>query len=219
VTAWDDYLSTIGELDVVRRNAAAAVASQEQAAQAARVELVTVRQRIVLQRTRLSDVARRAGRPAPDVMPHAGDQATAATLVSAAVMDPTPGASAALKGAWATLDAADATLTLAAETPAGAGLLPSWPTTGRNVLPYAWYALLALIALVFINAFAGASPSARFVAFLFDLAVPFGAFLLGVASISLLFAPDRNGRKPKSMLLGVVICAIPLVIGVGLSVL
>jgi hypothetical protein len=219
VTAWDDYLSAIGEHDVVRRNATAAVASQEQSAQAARAELAAVRQRIVLQRTRLADVARRAGRPAPDVMPHAGDQAVAATLLSAAVMDPTPGASAALKGAWATLDAADATLTIAAETPAGAGLLPSWPTRGRNALPYAWYAFLALIALVFINAFAGGSPSARFVAFLFDLAVPFGAFLLGVASISLLFAADRNGRKPKSMLLGVVICAVPLVIGVAFSVL
>jgi hypothetical protein len=217
VTAWDEYVGAAVELDTVRRNAAAAVASQERAAQAARTELAGVRQRIALQRARIVDVANRAGRTPPDVEPLPADRLDAATLVPSSVMDPTPGVSAALKSAWAVLDTADRTLAIAADAPPG-GLLADWPPVARNALPYAWYALLAVIALVFINAFAGTSPSARVVALGFDVAVPFGAFLLGVASIGLLYTPDRHGRKPRNAALGLLICAIPLVVGVALSV-
>ena len=38
-TAWDRYLAAIDELDSARRNAAAAVASQEHAARSAQIEL------------------------------------------------------------------------------------------------------------------------------------------------------------------------------------
>jgi hypothetical protein len=216
---WTAYVGAIGELDVARRNAAAAVASQEEAARAARAELAGVRQRIALQRARIVDVANRAGRSAPDLTPQPTDQSTAALLIPVSVMDPTPGVTAALRGAVATLDAADTALTDAADAPSGSGLLAGWAPSARNAIPYAWYALLALVALVFINAYAGDSPSAQFVAFGFDLAVPFGAFLLGVLSIGLLFARDRDGRKPRSIALGVLICAVPLLVGLALTVL
>jgi hypothetical protein len=218
MTGWDDYVAAVGELDTVRRSAAAAVASQERAAQAARTELTGVRQRVALQRARIVDVAGRAGRPEPVVDPQAPDRAAAAPLVPASVMDPTPGVSAALKGAVATLDAADTALVIATEAPTGGGLLADWPPVARNALPYAWYALLAVIALVFINSFA-TTPSGRVLALGFDLFVPIGALLLGIVSIGLLFAPDRTGRKPRSIGIGLLICAIPLVIGVGMSVL
>jgi hypothetical protein len=218
VTAWDDYVAAIGELDTVRRNAAAAVASQEHAAQAARVELTGVRQRIGLQRARIADVASRAGRPTPELAPQPSDRGAAAALMPVSVMDPTPGVSAALRGGVATLDAADAALEIAADGPSGAGLLADWPPAARNALPYGWYALLAIVALVFINDFAG-TPGARVVALGFDLAVPFGAFLLSVVSIGLLYPPDSTGRKRRSLLLGVLICAIPLLVGLALSVL
>jgi hypothetical protein len=217
--AWDKYMAAVAEMEVARRNAAAAVASQEAAARAARAELASVRQRIALQRARIVDVASRAGRTAPELAPLPADQTTAALLIPVSVMDPTPGVTAALRGAVATLDAADTALTDAADAPAGGGLLAGWAPTARNAIPYGWYALLALVALVFINAYAGNSPSAQFVAFGFDLAVPFGAFLLGVVSIGLLFARGRDGRKPRSIALGVLICAVPLVAGLALTVL
>ncbi len=218
MTTWDDYLASIGELDTVRRNSATAVATQENAATAARAELNGLRERIGLQRARIVDVASRARRPVPITDPTPVDRMAATSLVPPGVMDPTPGVSAALKAAWAALDAADGSLTAVAEAPSSGGALPTWRPLARNAVPYAWYALLATIALVFINGFAGGSSSAQFVALAFDLVIPLGAFVLGVASIALLFAADRTGRKPKSLALGLAICVIPLVIGIALTV-
>ncbi len=183
------------------------------------MELTDVRQRITVQQARLDDVAARAHRPPPAVEPHASDRSNAAMLVPAAVMDPTPGVRAALTAARAALEASDATITIAAEAPSGGGLLPSWLPARRNAIPYAWYALLATIALLFINGSAGGTAGARAVAVAFDLAVPAGAFLLAVVSIGLLFGPDRDGRKPKNLRLGLLICAVPLALGVALSLL
>jgi hypothetical protein len=219
MTAWDEYLSAIAELDSARRNSDAAVASQERATAVAYTELGTIRQRIVLQRARLTDVATRAHRPPPLVEPQPSDRTNAANLVTPAVMDPTPGVNAALTAAHAALDAADTLLTIAAEAPSGGGLLPSWEPSRRNLIPYGWYALLAIIALLFINDFTGRSPGARSIAVAFDIAIPVGAYLLAVASIALLFTPDRHGRKPKSLTRGLLICAIPLVVGLAVSVI
>jgi hypothetical protein len=218
VSPWDDYVAAAGELDVVRRSATAAVASQERAAQATRAELTGARHRIALQRARIVDVASRVRRPMSGLEPQAPDRAAAALLVPAVAMDPTPAVSATLRGALTTLDAADAALTIAADASSGGGLLADWPPVRRNALPYGWYAFVAVVALLFVNAFA-TSPGGRVLALGFDLAVPFGAFLLGVVSIGLLYAPERSGRKPRSIAIGILICAIPLVVGVALSVL
>jgi hypothetical protein len=218
MTAWDEYVAAVTELDTVRRDAATAVAGQESAVRDARAELARVRARVGLQRTRLGAVSESLGRPVPVLDPEPADRAAAVHLVPPSVMDPTPAVSAALKGAWAGLDAADATVTIAAEAPSGDGFLASWPPPARNALPYAWYALLALIALVIVNGFAGSSPSAAVVALGFDLVVPAGAFLLGALSIGLLYGQTRDGRSRRSVVLGVMICVIPMLIGIALSV-
>lgn len=218
-TAWGNYLDAVAELDAARRNASASVASQERSATSARTDLAGVRRRIEQQRARLTNAAMHAHRPAPVLEPHASDRSNASILVPADVMDPTPGVNAALTAAWAALGASDAILEIVAEAPSGGGLLPSWQPRLRNLIPYGWYALLATIALVFINRSGSSSNGARLIALAFDFAVPAGAFLLGVVSIDLLFALNRDGRKPKNMRAGLLICAIPLALGVVLSLL
>ena len=131
-------------------------------------------------------------------------------------MDPTPGVRAALTAARAALEASDATITIAAEAPSGGGLLPSWLPARRNAIPYAWYALLATIALLFINGSAGGTAGARAVAVAFDLAVPAG-IPAGGGEHRPAVRTHRDGRKPKNLRLGLVICAVPLALGVALS--
>jgi hypothetical protein len=218
MTAWTDYVAAAAQLDAVRRDAAAAVAAQERSVAAARTELAGVRQRAALQQSRLTDLAGRYAGVVPVVDPLPADRTVAAGLVPATGADPTPGASAALKGAWATLDAADVTLTTVADGGSRAGLLPDWPPAARNAIPYLWYSMLAIIALIIINAFAGDSQNAGVVALFFDLVVPVGAFVLGLLSVGLLFGPGPDGRKRRGAGVGALICCVPLLIGVLLSV-
>src|SRR5204862_1480603 len=49
MSAWTDYLGAAQRLDIVRRDATTAVATQTAAVQAAQQELATVRQRLALQ--------------------------------------------------------------------------------------------------------------------------------------------------------------------------
>jgi hypothetical protein len=217
MTAWDDYVSAIGELDVARRTAAAAVASQERAAAVARTDLREVRARIARQRIRIAETATRAHRPPPLVEPQPGDHTNAATLVPVAVLDPTPGVNAALTAARAALDTSDTVLTIVAQAPSGGGLLPSWQPARRNLIPYMWYALLAAIALFFADGGADRPRSTQTITVTFAAAVALGAYVLAVASIALLFAPDRAGRRPMSLGVGLLICAVPLAFGLALA--
>jgi hypothetical protein len=218
MTAWTDYVAATGQLDTVRQDAAAAVATQERSVAAARTELAGVRQRALLQRSRLTDLAGRYANLVPVVDPLPDDRAVAAGLLPSPVADPTPGVSAALKAAWATLDAADVTLSAVADGGSRAGLLPDWPPAARNAIPYLWYSMLAIIALIIINAFAGNSPNAGVVALFFDFTVPVGAFVLGLVSVGLVFGPGPDGRKRRGAGIGALICCVPLLIGVMLSV-
>ena len=133
-------------------------------------------------------------------------------------MDPTPGVRAALTAARAALEASDATITIAAEAPSGGGLLPSWLPARRNASR-----MRGMRCSPRSRCCSSTVPPAERgcagVEVAFDLAVPAGAFLLALASISLLFGPDRDGRKPKNLPLGLLICAVPLVLGVALSLL
>jgi hypothetical protein len=238
VNRWEDYRAAAVQLDEVRREAAAAVAAQQAAAEAAAAELAGVRQRIVLQRIRLTEVATRVARSVPLIEPQETERSAAAAMVASVTSDPTPGINAALQGARATLDAADATLSVAADTPAG-GILSSRSPAVRNGLVYGWYAVLALIALVEINAIAGASPQANLILVLFALLVPAGSWLLGWTSVKLLFgkatkdfggtaiglpgaAPETGLTavltSPSGAVLGALICGVPLAVGVALSV-
>jgi hypothetical protein len=221
---WDDYVSTIGELDTVRREAAATVAAQELAVHAAKTELGGVRHRIALQRSRLTDAASRLARPLPRIEPLDDERGAATAVVASVTSDPTPGINAALQGARATLDAADATLSSAIEHPAHSGPLPTWPPMARNALVYGWYALLAVIVLVAIDAAAGSTPKAGVVEAFFAFVVPVGAWFIGLASVMLLFGRAGGGRRgdprarhPRHALLGVAICAVPMLIGLLLA--
>jgi len=236
---WDDYRAAAAQLDEVRREAAAAVAGQQAAAAQAANDLANIRQRIVLQRTRLTEVAGRVAKTVPLIEPLEAERAAAAAIVASVTSDPTPGINAALQGVRATLDAADATLSVAADAPTGGGVLSRRSPAVRNSIVYGWYALFALIALIEINAIAGASPQANLVVVLLAVVVPAGSWLLGWASVKLLFGnatKDFGGTaiglpgaapltgvpaalaSPSGAVLGAVICAVPLGIGLWLSV-
>lgn len=219
MNSWDEYLTTVRQLDTVRREAAAAVAAQQNAATFAEQELGGVRLRIALQRSRLTDVAGRLTRTPPVIEPFATERTAATSTVEAISTDPAPGINAALKGARATLDAADATLSVVANAAPRSGLLPDWSPVARNALTYAWYALLSLVALVAIDTLAGESPEAKVIATGLAFVVPVGAWILGWLSIGLLFGLDARGRKPRSPLLGAAICFVSIFAGFVLSVL
>jgi hypothetical protein len=220
---WDDYVSTIGELDAVRREAAATVAAQELAVHAAKTELGGVRHRIALQRSRLTDAAARLARPQPQIEPLDEERGAASAVVASVTSDPTPGINAALQGARATLDAADATLSAAIEQPEQSGPLPTWPPMARNALVYGWYSLLAVVALVAIHGAAGSTPKAGVVVAFLAFVVSIGAWFIGLASVLLLFGRAGGGRgaprarHPRHALLGAAICLVPLLIGLFLS--
>jgi hypothetical protein len=219
MNGWSEYVAGVAQLDAVRREAAEAVAAQEKAAELARTELGTVRQRIALQRSRLSDMAVRHTKVAPLIEPLTEERGAATAIVASVTSDPTPGINAALQGARATLDAADATLSGAIGAPVASGPLPDWPAAVRNGLVYGWYALLALIALVVISGFAGDSVQARLVLDFFAIVVPAGALLVGWLSVTLLFGRNRGPgpRRSSNLLLGAAICVWPMIIGFVLS--
>jgi hypothetical protein len=226
VSDWDDYVAAIAALDAVRREATATVAAAEKAAEAAGAELAAVRQRIALQRSRLVEVAARYARTTPLIEPLDDERGAAAGAVGSVTSDPTPAINAALQGARATLDAADATLSATMNAPTASGPLPHWPPAVRNGLVYGWYALLALVVLVVVSVLAGDSPAARLVVIFFAVAVPIGALLLGWVSVKLLFGRGTRrsvmpgARAPSSnLLLGAAICVWPMLIGIVLSVI
>lgn len=61
-------------------------------------------------------------------------------------------------------------------------------------------------------------PWASGVALIFDLIVPAGAYLLGLLTVGLVFGPGRDGRKRRGVFIGAAICAVPLLLGLVLSV-
>lgn len=216
VTGWEEYLAASRQLDTVRRQATATVAAQQAAATVALEELGGIRQRIALQRSRLTDIAGRLTRTPPPVEPLASERIEATWLITTAVPDPTPEINAALQGVRATLDAADATLSDLATMPPRSGLLPDWSPTARNALAYGGYAVLWLIFLSFLP---GGSPQAKVVETGLAIIVPAGVWALGWVSTGLLFGPDRYGRKPRSAVLGAAICVLSLFAGLMLSLL
>jgi hypothetical protein len=238
---WDEYLAATVRLDHVRRESAATVAAQQAAAGAAAGELTAVRQRIALQRGRLSEIAVGVTRITPAVEPLETERGAAVALLaptaspsehSTRVGDATPDINAALQRARATLDAADATLSAATNAPTQRGLLAGRPPGVRNAIVYGWFALLALVAVIEINEIAGSSLQAGVVIALFALIVPAGAWVLGWVSLRLLFGrvgtteTSTAGRRladasyrPSGGVVGALLCAVPLIVGLILSVI
>jgi hypothetical protein len=147
------------------------------------------------------------------------------------IADATADIAVALQRVRTTLDAADATLSSATSTPAQRGLLASRPPGVRNAIVYGWFALLALVAVIEINSIVGDSLQASVVIAVFSLIVPAGAWMLGWITLRLLFglaaATETTvaGRhlgdtayRPSGGMVGAMLCAVPLIVGLILSI-
>jgi hypothetical protein len=151
--------------------------------------------------------------------------------VRRSIADATADIAVALQRARTTLDAADATLSSATATPAQRGILASRPPGVRNAIVYGWFALLALVAVIEINSIVGDSLQASVVVAVFSLIIPAGAWILGWITLRLLFgraaamesvAVGRHlgdtARRPSGGVVGGVLCAVPVVVGLILSI-
>jgi len=239
MSPWDEYVAALTVLDEVRRDADTSAEAQRVAVRAASDDLATVRARIALQRGRLSEVAALARQPSPGFEPLPAERVAAAAVVAPATSDPTPGVGVAIQGIRATLDAADATLSVVATGGDERRFLAGWSPAARHGLVYGWHALFALVAVVEISVILGASPQAKLLAAGAALLIPAGAWLLGWITVRVLFGVDDvasgrhrgppgrgGGRGPgggsrggaHGGLLGAVICAVPLLVGMFLSI-
>jgi hypothetical protein len=200
--AWEDYQAAAQRLDQVRREAAAAVAEQTAAAQAAQQELTVVRQRLALQRARLADLATRAGLPAPVLTP------------GPPLPDP-PGpaaASAQLRQASDDLSAADALVSAVDTGTLTRGPFPDWPQVLRNILVYGGVALL--VFLVQLGLYLGFdSPQTEVLALACGATLPAVGYGVAWLTVGLLY-----GKVERTPVLGAAISAAPVVLlclGVG----
>jgi hypothetical protein len=194
--AWEDYQTAAQRLDRVRRDAATAVAEPTTAIQTARQELAAVRQRLLLQHARITDLATRAGLPAPILNPY-----------PPAPEPPTPAAaSEALRAAAADIDAADAALSEVDTGSFHRGPFPDWPQPLRNVLVYGGVALLVLIVQVLL--LTGSSGVAASLAALALAAIlPAAGYGVSLVTVGLLY-----GKVDRNPVLGAAISAVPVVL-------
>jgi hypothetical protein len=207
---WGEYLAAAQRLDAARRRAAGAARDQAEAFQAAREELAKVRARLAPQRSWLRD----QGVPESDLLPVPTEVVAATDGMAgdpAAVL-------AALRQAGATADAADAAaqggqeaVTRIAERSADWRLAAGTPAVAlRNLLVYGPFALVVLVVLLalYLTADQGALlPSVLLCALL----MPAAAFGLGWVTIGLVFPAGAGGKVERTPLLGVLVCASPLV--------
>ena len=165
---------------------------------------------------------------AANAVGHAPSDAQAARR---SIADATADITVALQRVRMTLDASDATLSAATSTPAQRGLLASRPAGVRNAIVYGWFALLALVAVIEINSIVGDSFQASVVIAVFSLIVPAGAWILGWLTLRLLFGRagamegSAIGRRlgdtayrPPGGVVGAMLCAVPLIVGLVLSI-
>ncbi|HEY7175714.1 MAG TPA: hypothetical protein VH442_12425 [Micromonosporaceae bacterium] len=228
MSAWDDYLAAAVQLDEVRHESAAVIAAQQAAADAAATQLTGIRQRIALQRTRLAEVAGGVGR-APQVEPLAEERSAAVATLTPTGAHSAVDVDSALRAARATLDAADAVLLSATSGSSRGRLLAGRPPGIRAMVVYGWFALLALVGLIEINAIAGDSIQAGIVVLGCALVIPAGAWVLGWLCLRLLYGRSsehrafdtmgsmRSARRRSGATLGVLLCAVPAIVGFVLA--
>lgn len=234
MTSWDEYVAAVVQLDEVRRQTETSAEEQRAAVRTASDELAGVRARIALQRGRLTEVAALARQRRPGVEPLPEERQAAAAVVAPATSDPTPGVGVAIQGIRATLDAADATLSAVAAGGGSRTFLPGLPPAARHAVIYGWYALVALVAVIEISRIVGSSPQAQLLLAACALAVPAGSWALGWITVRVLMGAGdpaagrhrgpptvaRSARAARASggLLGAAICAVPVVVGMFMSV-
>lgn len=196
MSAWADYLAAAQRLDAVRREAAAAVAQQVAAVTTARKELAGVRQRLTLQRARLTDLAARAGLPALPVVP------------GPPVADPPnpAAATAMLHAARADLDAADAALSEVDTATVTRGPFPDWPQPLRNFVVYGSVALAVLIVQLILY-FAFSDPQSEVPALLCGATLPAIGYGVSWLALGLLY-----GKVERNPIMGAAVNAAPVLL-------
>ncbi len=208
MSAWREYLATTRRVSELGEQAAALVAEREATARAARAELAAVHQRLVLQRTRLTEVAGRAGLTVPPLVDAAGPDF--------------PGIDAARAGltaAAADLDGAEQVVAEIESARARRGPLPYWTPAWRNLPVYGGFALLVLLAQVLLFA-APTRPVESVVGVLAGSVLPIVGYGLSWVSIGLLYG--ERGRSNRTPLLGAAVSLAPVVllcVGFGLFTL
>lgn len=148
------------------------------------------------------------------------------------IADATADIAVALQRVRTTLDTADATLSSATGIRAQRGLLAGRPPGVRNAIVYGWFALLALLAVIEINSIVGDSLQASVVIAVFSLIVPAGAWMLGWITLRLLFGLaaaahtpvvarhlGTTAYRPSGGMVGAMLCAVPLIVGLILSII
>lgn len=199
MSAWDEYLAAALRLDAVQREATTAATARTAAAQAAGQELAMVRQRLILQGARLSDLATRAGMPAPlltpdVVVPDPPDPVAASALLRSAVTD---------------IDTADAALSEVDTGTVARGPFPDLSQTTRNLLVYGGVALVVLITQLILF-FVASGPAASVGALVCGAALPALGYGVSWASIGLLY-----GKVDRSPVIGAGVSAAPVVLLCG----
>jgi hypothetical protein len=194
--AWEEYQSAAQRLDQVRRDAATTVAERASAQQAAQHDLAAVRQRLALQHARITDLAARAGLPAPILTP------------DPPVPDPSGpvAAKALLHNATTDLDAADAAVSEVDTGTFTRGPFPDLPQPLRNIIVYGGIALLVLLVDLWLL-FAPSSSLAQVAGLAFAAILP--AIGYGVALLTL---PLLYGKVDRTPVLGAAISAAPVVL-------
>ena len=186
---WQEYLDAAHRLDSVRREAATAVATEQQALRTAREELPGVKARLALQQQRLTELALQTGAQL-DLSPTAADTQAAERAVTGG-----PAVTlAALRQARSTVDVADAAL---ARSPVRA---PS--SLRRNVFIYGAFSLAALILQI------------AFVSLVEDRTKPLfagcTAFVLALASFGIGWVITGIVSRTRNAPLGLIVCALPV---------
>lgn len=202
MTAWDEYVAAAQALDEERRAAAATLAEQSATLRMAREELATVRQRLALQRNRITDVGARNGLRVPALHP------TDADVNAALAPGGGPAAAlAALHEARSTLDNADADLTTVDGRGAGYGRLATSPPAIRNLVVYGSFALIVLIVQValFVVASERTLPALAPVC---GLVLPALAFTLGWLTVGLVYPPAAGAKVDRTPLVGALVCLV-----------
>jgi hypothetical protein len=207
MAAWDEYLDAAGRLDAIRREAAEARAAEAIAAADLRHEIGALRQRIGLQRSRLLDIARRAGLPDPQLT----DPQTATMAASPAVNQAPIGAQAtAVHAARERLDTADALLSEVDGPILDAGPLATWSPARRNAVVYGALAVVVLVIQVVLFVAAPNGAAASVLAIGCGAVLPIIGYAVAWLAVGLLFR--GNGRVERTPWLGAAICAAPILL-------
>jgi hypothetical protein len=188
---WQEYLDAAHQLDSVRRDAATAVAAEQQALRTAREELPGVRARLGLQQQRLTELALQTGSHL-DLTPTVADAEAAEQVVAGG---PTA-VLAALRQVRSTVDSADAGL---AQRPIR---MPS--SVRRNLIVYGAISAAALILHIsFMTLIAERTK---------PLYAGCTAFLLTLVGFGIGWVVTGIVSRSRTAALGLIICALPLII-------